>query len=53
MGRDFQVAGETAMSSDIPLYPFAYGMGFACLVVCLVLLYEVFVNTGKLMEQWR
>lgn len=53
MGQDFRTAGETAMSSNIPLYPFAYGMGFACIVVCLVLIHAFLVNSGKVLKHWK
>ncbi len=53
MGRDFQTAGETAMSSHIPLFPFAYGMSLACLTVCLVLINEFITNLGKLPKSWK
>jgi TRAP-type C4-dicarboxylate transport system permease small subunit len=42
MGNDFMTSGEGSTTLEIPLYPVAYALGFACLVECLVLFLEMF-----------
>ncbi len=45
--EDLREYGQTAMSSEIPLYPFAYGMALSTSVVCLVLLGAFIKNFRK------
>ena len=40
LGYSFQSSGEVSMTAYIPLYPFAYGVAFASIPACLVLLLE-------------
>ncbi len=36
LGYSFQTGGEGSATARIPLFPFAYGVAFACIPVCLV-----------------
>jgi len=47
LGHSFQTAGEYSMTIYIPYYPFAYGVAFACIPVCLVLLVEFLKSLTK------
>lgn len=40
LGYSFQSTGEYSMTIYIPYYPFAYGIAFAAIPVCLILLVE-------------
>lgn len=40
LGYSFQIGGEGSATARIPLYPFAYGIAFASIPVCLVLLFQ-------------
>ena len=40
LGYSFQSTGEYSASAYIPLYPFAYGIAFACIPVCLILFFR-------------
>lgn len=40
LGYSFQSSGEYSMTIYIPYYPFSYGMAFAAIPVCLILLVE-------------
>jgi TRAP-type C4-dicarboxylate transport system permease small subunit len=42
LGYSFQASGEYSATAYIPLYPFVYGIAFACIPFCLVLLFEFF-----------
>ena len=35
-GHSLQIGGEVSATARIPLYPFAYGAGVACIPICLV-----------------
>ena len=39
-GYSLQIGGEESATARIPLYPFAYGAGIACILVCLVYLHR-------------
>jgi TRAP-type C4-dicarboxylate transport system permease small subunit len=41
MGSDLQKAGEVSSTLQLPYYAIAYGIGFACITVCLVLIAEI------------
>ena len=47
LGRLFQSTGEYTATAYIPLYPFAYALGFACIPMCLVLLLEFLKSLTK------
>ena len=47
LGYSFQTSGEHSMTIYIPYYPFAYGVAFACIPVCLVLLLEFLKSVTK------
>ncbi|OPY71044.1 MAG: Tripartite ATP-independent periplasmic transporter [Syntrophorhabdaceae bacterium PtaU1.Bin034] len=48
MAADLQRAGEVSSTLQLPYYAIAYGIGFSCLVVCLVLVGEVVtIATGR------
>jgi TRAP-type C4-dicarboxylate transport system permease small subunit len=40
-GHYMQTGGEVSATARIPLYPFAYGIAFACIPVCVVFLLEL------------
>jgi TRAP-type C4-dicarboxylate transport system permease small subunit len=40
LGYSFQNSGEYSMTIYIPYYPFAYGMAFAFIPICLIFLVE-------------
>ena len=50
LGYSFQSSGEYSATAYIPLYPFAYGVAFASIPVCLILLLEFLKS---LMERGR
>ena len=41
LGYSFQTAGEATATIYIPLYPFAYGIAFASIPVCLVFIADL------------
>jgi TRAP-type C4-dicarboxylate transport system permease small subunit len=47
LGYSFQASGEYSMTIYIPYYPFAYGIAFACIPLCLVLLVEFLKSLTK------
>ena len=47
LGYSFQTTGEYSMTIYIPYYPFAYGVAFAIIPVCLVLLVEFLKSLTK------
>lgn len=47
LGHSFQTFGEYSMTIYIPYYPFAYGIGFACIPVCLLLVVEFLKSLTK------
>lgn len=51
LGHSFQTTGEYSMTIYIPYYPFAYGIAFACIPVCLVLLVEFVKSLKKEVEK--
>ena len=51
LGYSFQNSGEYSMTIYIPYYPFAYGIAFACIPVCLILLVEFFKSLKKEVEK--
>jgi TRAP-type C4-dicarboxylate transport system permease small subunit len=51
LGRSFQSTGEYSMTIYIPYYPFAYGIAFACIPVCLVLLLNFLRSLTKGVEK--
>ena len=51
LGHSFQTSGQYSMTIYIPFYPFAYGIAFACIPVCLVLLVEFFKSLTKRVEK--
>jgi TRAP-type C4-dicarboxylate transport system permease small subunit len=51
LGYSFQTSGEMSQTADIPYYPFAYGIAFASIPVCLVFLVEFFKSIGRIVER--
>jgi len=41
MGMDMARSGEVSLTLEMPFYPIVYGIGFACLVQCLVILVQI------------
>lgn len=52
MGWDYQVNGHVSMTLHVPLYPVAYGMGIALLVVSLGLFVTCLKHVGKVVGKW-
>ena len=50
-GLYMQTGGEVSPTARIPLYPFAYGIAFACIPVCLVFLVELTNAVVRLLKQ--
>ena len=42
--NDLRSSGEVSLTLQLPFYPFVYGISFAAVAVCLVLLTELFTN---------
>lgn len=51
LGRSFQATGEYSMTIYIPYYPFAYGIAFASIPVCLILLVEFLKSFVKKVQK--
>jgi len=50
-GYSLQRGGEVSATARIPLYPFAYGVAFASIPVCLVLLSEFFNSLVRIIKK--
>jgi TRAP-type C4-dicarboxylate transport system permease small subunit len=50
-GYHFQTGGEMSATARIPLYLFAYGVSFASIPVCLVLLLDFLKSLGKIVKR--
>jgi TRAP-type C4-dicarboxylate transport system permease small subunit len=46
MGMDLHRTGEVSLTLQIPFYPIAFGLGFACLIQCLVLIAHILQIIG-------
>ena len=42
MARDMYRSGEVSLTLQLPFYPIAYGIGFALIIECLVLVCDIF-----------
>ena len=51
LGYSFQTSGEYSATAYIPLYPFIYGIAFASIPVCLVLLLEFLKSLTKKVQK--
>jgi len=51
LGRLFQSTGEYTATAYIPLYPFAFALGFACIPMCMILLLEFLKSLSKREEK--
>ncbi|NIS59706.1 MAG: TRAP transporter small permease subunit [Proteobacteria bacterium] len=51
LGYSFQTAGESSATIYIPYYPFAYGIAFASIPVCLVFLLEFLKSLTKRVQR--
>ena len=55
LGNDLRLANEVSLTLQIPFFPVLFGISFACMVVCLVLLvdfWRVLVGQVKVWYQW-
>lgn len=50
-GRVLQISGEVSPTEEIPFYPFVYGIAFACIPVCLVLVVEFLKSLAKAVKK--
>jgi TRAP-type C4-dicarboxylate transport system permease small subunit len=39
--RDLQKSGEVSLTLQLPFYPFAYGVGVCCFILCLVFVCDI------------
>ncbi|MEW5909697.1 MAG: TRAP transporter small permease [Thermodesulfobacteriota bacterium] len=46
MGIDLHRTGEVSLTLQIPYYPVAFGLGFACFIQCLVLITHILQVIG-------
>jgi TRAP-type C4-dicarboxylate transport system permease small subunit len=42
--NDLRSSGEVSLTLQLPFYPFVYGISFAAVAVCLVLIVELYTN---------
>jgi TRAP-type C4-dicarboxylate transport system permease small subunit len=42
---------EVSQTTHVPFYPFVYGMGFGCLLLCLVILIGVFKSAARALNK--
>ena len=55
-GNDLRLANEVSLTLQIPFFPVLFGISFACMVVCLVLLvdfWRVLVGQERVWYQWE
>ena len=50
-GYSLQTGGEVSATALIPLYPFAYGIAFASIPVCLVFLLEFLKSLARIVKK--
>lgn len=50
-GLYMQTGGEVSPTARIPLYPFAYGVAFACIPVCVVFLLDLVKSVVRTARQ--
>jgi len=50
-GHYMQTGGEVSPTARIPLYPFAYGIAFACIPVCLTFLLETAKSLTRVIKK--
>jgi len=50
-GHYMQTGGEVSATARIPLYPFAYGIAFACIPVCVVFLVDLLKAAVRMVEK--
>jgi TRAP-type C4-dicarboxylate transport system permease small subunit len=50
-GYYFQTGGEVSPTARIPLFPFTYGAGVACIPVCIVLLLEALRSFFRMVQR--
>jgi TRAP-type C4-dicarboxylate transport system permease small subunit len=50
-GLYMQTGGEVSPTARIPLYPFAYGIAFACIPVCMVFLVELVSSVVRMTKK--
>lgn len=50
-GYSFQTGGEVSATAYIPFYPFAYGIAFACIPVCLVFLLNLLRSLARMVSR--
>ena len=51
LGYSFQTSGEYSATAHILYYPYAYGVGFACIPVCFALIVEFIKSIKKAVEK--
>lgn len=51
-GNDLKAAGEVSMTLRLPFYPILYGIAFAAVVVCFVILGRIAQSMGRGIGNW-
>jgi TRAP-type C4-dicarboxylate transport system permease small subunit len=46
--NDLRLSGEVSLTLELPFYPFVYGISFSAVIVCLILLSNLFNNLLKM-----
>ena len=47
LANDMWRLGEVSMGAHVPFFPFIYGIGFGCAVLCLVILVDLIKSLAK------
>ncbi|MBA7712701.1 hypothetical protein ES703_121688 [subsurface metagenome] len=51
LGNDMRRLGEVSMSVYTPFYPYIYGIGFGCALLCLVVLVDLIKSLTKAVKR--
>lgn len=46
-GNDMRRTGELSMTAQAPFYPYIYGIAFGCVLLCLVILFDLIKSVNK------
>jgi TRAP-type C4-dicarboxylate transport system permease small subunit len=51
-GNDLRTSGEVSMTIQLPYFPILYGIAFAAVIVCLVLVIDILMVMTRGAEAW-
>jgi len=51
LGNNMWRLGELSMSAHMPFYPYIYGVGFGCALLCLVILIDLGKSLAKVVKR--